>query len=140
MKLIIAILQDEDAGEAISHLNEAGFQVTRLATKGGFLRAGNTTLLAGVENEKVDEAIKIIEENSKARTQYATLPSSCGAMHGFILAPIEVKVGGATVFVGEVRFCHKQKCLTPQGLSALDPFSRRMVCGWGGNGEMAAGF
>ena len=70
MKLIIAILQDEDAGEAISHLNEAGFQVTRLATKGGFLRAGNTTLLAGVENEKVDEAIKIIEENSKARTQY----------------------------------------------------------------------
>ena len=102
MKLIIAILQDEDAGEAISHLNEAGFQVTRLATKGGFLRAGNTTLLAGVENEKVDEAIKIIEENSKARTQYATLPSSCGAMHGFILAPIEVKVGGATVFVVDV--------------------------------------
>ena len=64
MKLIIAILQDEDAGEAISHLNEAGFQVTRLATKGGFLRAGNTTLLAGVENEKVDEAIKIIEEGA----------------------------------------------------------------------------
>ena len=64
MKLIIAILQDEDAGEAISHLNEAGFQVTRLATKGGFLRAGNTTLLAGVENEKVDEAIKIIERNA----------------------------------------------------------------------------
>ena len=41
----LPILQDEDAGEAISHLNEAGFQVTRLATKGGFLRAGNTTLL-----------------------------------------------------------------------------------------------
>ena len=60
MKLIIAILQDEDAGEAISHLNEAGFQVTRLATKGGFLRAGNTTLLAGVENENVDDAINII--------------------------------------------------------------------------------
>ena len=107
MKLIIAILQDEDAGEAISHLNEAGFQVTRLATKGGFLRAGNTTLLAGVENEKVDEAIKIIEENSKARTQYATLPSSCGAMHGFILAPIEVKVGGATVVVVDVEQFHK---------------------------------
>ena len=77
MKLIIAILQDEDAGEAISHLNEAGFQVTRLAT------------------------------NSKARTQYATLPSSCGAMHGFILAPIEVKVGGATVFVVDVEQFHK---------------------------------
>ena len=99
MKLIIAIIQDEDAGEVISHLNEAEIQVTRLATKGGFM--------TGVEDEKVDEALKIIEENSKSRTQYATLPSSCGAMHGFILAPIEVKVGGATVFVLDVDQFHK---------------------------------
>ncbi len=102
MKLIIAIIQDEDAGEVISHLNEAKFQVTRLKTKGGFLRAGNTTIFTGVEAEKVDEALKIIEENSKARTQHATLPSQVGAMHGFLLAPIEVKVGGATVFVLDV--------------------------------------
>ncbi len=102
MKLIIAIIQDEDASEVISHLNEAKFQVTRLSTKGGFLRAGNTTIMTGVEG-----ALKIIEENSKARTQYATLPSSCGAMHGLILAPIEVKVGGATVFVLDVAQFHK---------------------------------
>ena len=107
MKLIIAIIQDEDAGEVISHLNEAEIQVTRLATKGGFLRSGNTTIMTGVEDEKVDEALKIIEENSKSRTQYATLLSSCGAMHGFILAPIEVKVGGATVFVLDVDQFHK---------------------------------
>ena len=60
-----------------------------------------------VEDEKVEGALKIIEENSKARTQYATLPSSCGAMHGLILAPIEVKVGGATVFVLDVEQFHK---------------------------------
>ena len=107
MKLIIAIIQDEDASEVISHLNEAKFQVTRLSTKGGFLRAGNTTIMTGVEDEKVEGALKIIEENSKARTQYATLPSSCGAMHGLILAPIEVKVGGATVFVLDVEQFHK---------------------------------
>ena len=107
MKLIIAIIQDEDAGEVISHLNEAGFQVTKLNTKGGFLRAGNTTIMTGVKKEKVEEALKIIETNSKARTQYATLPSSVGAMHGFILAPIEVKVGGATVFVLVVEQFHK---------------------------------
>ena len=47
MKLIIAIIQDEDASEVISHLNEAKFQVTRLSTKGGFLRAGNTTIMTG---------------------------------------------------------------------------------------------
>ena len=106
MKLIIAIIQDEDAHEVISALNEAKFQVTRLRTKGGFLRAGNTTILTGVEKEKVDEALKIIEENSKARTQHATLPSQVGVMHGFLLAPIEVKVGGATVFVLDVeQFC-----------------------------------
>ena len=103
MKLIIAIIQDEDASEVISHLNEAKFQVTRLSTKGGFLRAGNTTIMTGVEDEKVEGALKIIEENSK----YATLPSSCGAMHGLILAPIEVKVGGATVFVLDVAQFHK---------------------------------
>lgn len=44
MKLIIAIIQDEDASEVISHLNEAKFQVTRLSTKGGFLRAGSHPL------------------------------------------------------------------------------------------------
>ena len=54
MKLIIAIIQDEDAGEVISHLNEAKFQVTRLSTKGGFLRAGNTTIMTGVEKERVE--------------------------------------------------------------------------------------
>lgn len=107
MKLILAIIQDEDAGEVISHLNEAKFQVTRLSTKGGFLRAGNTTIMTGVENDKVDAALKIIEENSKARTQYATLPSACGAMHGLLLAPIEVQVGGATVFVLDVEQFHR---------------------------------
>ena len=107
MKLIIAIIQDEDAGEVISHLNEAGFQVTRLNTKGGFLRSGNTTILTGVEKEKLEEALKIIEDNSKARTQYATLPSSGSAIHGLLLAPIEVKVGGATVFVLDVEQFHK---------------------------------
>ncbi|MBR4283266.1 MAG: cyclic-di-AMP receptor, partial [Anaerotignum sp.] len=48
-----------------------------------------------------------IEENSKARTQHATLPSAIGAMHGFLLAPIEVKVGGATVFVLDVEQFYK---------------------------------
>lgn len=107
MKLIIAIIQDEDAGDVISALNEKEFQVTRLATKGGFLRKGNTTIMTGVENVKVEEALKIIEKNSKVRTQYATLPSSGSAIHGLLLAPIEVKVGGATVFVLDVEQFHK---------------------------------
>ena len=107
MKLIVAVIQDEDAGDVISALNEKNFQVTRLSTKGGFLRSGNTTLLTGVEDVKVEEALKIIEVNSKMRTQYATMPASSAAMHGFLVAPIEVKVGGATVFVLDVEQFHK---------------------------------
>lgn len=107
MKLIIAIIQDEDAANVISHLNDHSFQVTRLATKGGFLRSGNTTIMTGVEQDSVEEVLEILEENCKTRTQFTTLPSPCGAMHGFIPKPIEVKVGGATVFVVETEQFHK---------------------------------
>lgn len=102
MKLIVAIIQDDDAGNVISLMNEHNFQVTKLATKGGFLRSGNTTILTGVEEHQVNEVMEILEENCKTRTQFTTLPSPCGAMHGFIPKPIEVKVGGATVFVLDV--------------------------------------
>ena len=61
MKLIVAIVQDEDAGRLVSELMDKGFGVTKLATTGGFLRAGNTTLISGVEDDKLDGALAIIE-------------------------------------------------------------------------------
>jgi uncharacterized protein YaaQ len=64
MKLIVAILRDEDC-EKISHaLVTTDFRVTQIASTGGFLRRGSTTLMIGVENDKVDQAIEIIKENS----------------------------------------------------------------------------
>jgi uncharacterized protein YaaQ len=64
MKLIIAILRDEDC-ERISHaLVTAGFRVTQIASTGGFLRRGSTTLMIGVEEEKLDQAIQIIQDNT----------------------------------------------------------------------------
>ena len=57
MKLLIAIVNNEDASLVISELNKAGFMVTKLATSGGFLRAGNVTMLTGVEDEKVGDAL-----------------------------------------------------------------------------------
>lgn len=63
MKLIFAILRDEDT-EAVSHgLIVAGFRVTRIASTGGFLRRGNATMMVGVEDEKVDQAIQVLHEN-----------------------------------------------------------------------------
>ena len=101
MKLLIAIVQDEDASRLIGRLMDAGFGATKLATTGGFLRAGNTTLLVGVEDDKYDEAMSVIEKVCKSRKQLAASPSPVsGVTSGsYIPNPIEVTVGGATVFV-----------------------------------------
>ena len=100
MKLIIAIVQDEDSGRLVSALMDNGFSVTKLATTGGFLRAGNTTLLVGVDDEKFDAAMAVIEKVCKSRKQIATAPTSMSGVNGvYSPYPIEVMVGGATVFV-----------------------------------------
>ncbi|NLX82593.1 MAG: hypothetical protein GXZ04_02060 [Clostridiales bacterium] len=100
MKLIIAIVQDEDAAHLVSELMEDGFGVTKLATTGGFLRAGNTTLLVGVEDGRYDACMATIEKVCKSRKQIATSPVTMGGATGMYAPyPIEVTVGGATVFV-----------------------------------------
>ena len=100
MKLIIAIVQDEDSSRVVSSLMNEGFGVTKLATTGGFLRAGNTTLLIGVDEDKFDAAIHVIEKICKSRKQIATSPTpAAGATGVYVPYPIEVMVGGATVFV-----------------------------------------
>ena len=100
MKLIIAIVQDEDASRLVGELMNDGFGVTKLATTGGFLRAGNTTLLAGVEDERLQEAMDVIEKVCKSRKQIAPSPASMVGMPGtYTPYPLEVVVGGATVFV-----------------------------------------
>jgi uncharacterized protein YaaQ len=63
MKLIIAILRDEDSEPVSQALVEAKFRVTRIASTGGFLRRGSTTLMIGVEDEKLEEAIQVVREN-----------------------------------------------------------------------------
>ncbi len=100
MKLIIAIVQDEDASRLISQLMTEGFGVTKLATTGGFLRAGNTTLLVGVEDERMQEAMDVVEKVCKSRKQIAASPASMVGVPGaYTPYPIEVVVGGATIFV-----------------------------------------
>ena len=100
MKLIIAIVQDEDASRLISELMSDGFGVTKLATTGGFLRAGNTTLLVGVDDDRFDSAMSVIEKVCKSRKQIAASPvSMVGVPGAYTPYPIEVIVGGATIFV-----------------------------------------
>jgi len=102
MKLIIAIVQDQDAPSLIEELMDKDFRVTKLASTGGFLKSGNTTLLSGVEDEKVDEALKIIEDNCKTREITTSLLTVTMPGDTYMPYPLEVRVGGATVFIVNV--------------------------------------
>ncbi len=102
-KLIIAIVQDEDASRLIAELMNEGFSATKLATTGGFLRSGNTTLLVGVSEEQFSKCIGIIEKICKSRRQVASSPVVMGGPgEHYMNYPIEVTVGSATVFVLQV--------------------------------------
>ena len=98
MKLVLAIVSNDDSAVVSAALTREGFSVTKLATTGGFLMAGNTTFLVGVEDEKVDTVINLIKKQSKRRTQMVPTTSSfdVGMYSTF---PMEVTVGGATIFV-----------------------------------------
>lgn len=98
MKLIIAIVSNDDAGKVQKALVEEKLFTTRLATTGGFLRAKNVTFLIGVNDEKVPIVMDIIETNSKKRKKMVpnTIINEFGS---FTAMPVEVEIGGATVFV-----------------------------------------
>jgi len=102
MKLIIAIVQDQDAHSLIEDLTEEEFRVTKLASTGGFLKGGNTTLLIGIEDEKVDDVVEIIERNCKTREITTSLLTVSMPGDTYIPYPLEVKVGGATLFILDV--------------------------------------
>lgn len=101
MKLLIAIVNDDDCSNLLEETTKAGFSATRLATTGGFLRAGNSTLLFGVEDSKVDTVIEIIGKCCRKRKHMVSaLPTF---QTEFIASlPVEVTVGGATVFVVDI--------------------------------------
>lgn len=99
MKLIIAIVNNEDSAVVSSALTREHFTVTKLSTTGGFLMVGNTTFLIGAQDEDVDRVKDIINQFSQTRTHNPTTTNSFG--RGFAEGSMEtpVTVGGATVFV-----------------------------------------
>lgn len=99
MKLIYAIVRDEDGNRVVEALNKEGFSVTKLATTGGFLRSGNTTLIIGIDEEKVDRVIYIIKDRCGERRQIVTTPMPFMGMDSYASMPVTVDVGGATIFV-----------------------------------------
>ena len=103
MKLIIAVVQDDDADDLVERLVKEKVSSTKLASTGGFLRGGNTTLLIGIEEDRVDSVISIIKDICKSRKQTFTTPiPPTGSAGVYIPYPIDVIVGGATIFVVDI--------------------------------------
>ena len=107
MKLIFAIVNNDDSARVSSALTESGFGVTRLTTSGGFLMVGNTTLLIGTEDDNTTKAIDIIKQHCTTRKQMASPTSSFGMGMNHMSIQEEVQVGGATIFVLDVAHMEK---------------------------------
>jgi len=103
VKLIIAIVQDEDTDVLTEALISAGFRFTKISTTGSFLRTGNTSLMIGVEDAGVEPVMNILRRTCRRRTQIA-VPYSPALEPGLLYMPenFEVEVGGAVVFVANV--------------------------------------
>jgi len=97
MKLIAAVVQDQDADELLNALMETGFRATKIQTTGGFLRGSNNLILIGVEPEKVDQALKVIRSHCQSRTQWVQPHDA-----PYLASPLEVRIGGAIVFVWDL--------------------------------------
>ena len=100
MKLIVSIVNGDDAHELTESFKSAGYQSTKISTTGGFLREGNATILVGIADDKVGAVLEIIRENCHRRTQYVNpLPPVMEPGELYMPNPVEVEVGGATIFV-----------------------------------------
>jgi uncharacterized protein YaaQ len=100
VKLVVAIVHNEDAGGLVDALLERQHRATRLQSSGGFLKESNATILVGVEDDEVDPVIEIIRERCTSRKRNMNpMPPIMEPGEFFMPYPLEVEVGGATIFV-----------------------------------------
>lgn len=103
MKLAYIIVSSEDDNKVMSALNKHGFSVTKMASTGGFLRAGNTTMIVGTQEERVERLVEIVKKECGPRQRItANVSPTVGASQGITPYPVMVDVGGATIFVVDV--------------------------------------
>lgn len=103
MKLLFAVVQNEDSKKLIRTLNDEGYAVTKIASSGGFLQGGNTTIMMGIDDDYVDAVLDIIKRESKVRKRYTVAPQA--TMIGYTMSnptPVQITVGGAVVFICDI--------------------------------------
>jgi uncharacterized protein YaaQ len=103
MKLVFAIVHNDDAGKLTDVLRDHNHQFTLISTTGGFLREGNSTILIGVDADRLEDVLTVIKANCVTRTQFVNpMPPVMEPGELYLAQPVEVQVGGATVFVVDV--------------------------------------
>ena len=107
MKLIYAIVQNDDSKKLIRELTNRRISVTRISSTGGFLHNGNSTLMIGVEPDRLEETLSVIKEKSSTRKEYMVVPSAVPGYIDSSPAPVQVTMGGATVFIVDVEQFYK---------------------------------
>ena len=103
LKLVVIIASDADADRLMKTLIEQGYPATKISSTGGFLHRGNATILSGVEENEVDQVLAMVRSECHARTEYVPVQTLPFFGEGTSLSePVEVRVGGAIVFVVNV--------------------------------------
>ena len=107
MKLLFAFVQNEDVKTLTRALIKVGITVTRISSSGGFLSSGNSTLMIGVEESQLQDTLDIIKKYSHKRGT-AMAAQTVSSIQGIAAPlPINVTIGGATVFVVDVENFYK---------------------------------
>ena len=100
LRLLVIIASDSDAERLVKRLVQQGYPATKIGSTGGFLRRGNATILSGVEAGEVESVLAAVRAECRARTEYVPVQALPFLGEGAAMVePIEVRVGGAIVFV-----------------------------------------
>lgn len=104
MKLMYIIVRNDNAQDVEKALLNAHFQITKLATSGGFLKKGNTTIMSCCMDEEVNKAINILKEECGKRNAITVdVPmASAGSAMQYASIPTKIEIGGATIIVTDV--------------------------------------
>lgn len=103
MKLIFAVVHDKDVDKIINAFNKNNLSITKVCSTGGFLKSGNTTLIAGLEDDKLQRAIDIIENNSEGRRETIRYSAHKGKVSDSGEDNLEkISLAKATIFITEV--------------------------------------